>query len=555
MTGEVVLSAALRSNLLSLQRTQANIDKVQNILATGLKVGSALDNPQSFFASQALKNRASDLSRLLDSMGQSIQNIKQANQGVTSLAKLIDQAESLAQEAQGALTNNNGSASITGAKVFRMNQEITATSNLAGNLDFAVTDKNGNALTLTGATVTIANGDTIEQMIANINAIRDPSDNQVLQASLDANGYLKVAVINGGEMRMTFANRNQAIALGYNNINTSEIINGAANATPTNSITVSSSPVLSSTSMYKGAGEIADRSSLIDGIMDETGTSLATLGTNANNRFQVGVNGTLYTIPGAANTMTIQGLIDGINTHSALGTMIRASFDDTTGQIQIQPMNAEVKTLQFGALSGAADPVTSLNLGFGMPGGVTAPAAGNISYENIAFGQGAGQLAQLQKDFNDVRQQIDQLVGDSGYRGTNLLMGDTLTTYFNEDRSSAMSVNGRKLTTGEDGLDIKEAMFLSAQSIADSLAEVRAAKNTVRDFGSLLSNGLSVIQTREDFTKATVDNLEEGSDKLTLADQNEEGAKLLALQTRQQLGVTALSLAAQAQQSVLRLFG
>ena len=58
MTGEVVLSAALRSNLLSLQRTQTSIDKVQNVLSTGLKVSSALDNPQNFFASQSLKNRS-----------------------------------------------------------------------------------------------------------------------------------------------------------------------------------------------------------------------------------------------------------------------------------------------------------------------------------------------------------------------------------------------------------------------------------------------------------------------------------------------------------------
>ena len=49
-------------------------------------------------------------------------------------------------------------------------------------------------------------------------------------------------------------------------------------------------------------------------------------------------------------------------------------------------------------------------------------------------------------------------------------------------------------------------------------------------------------------------DLEEGADKLTLADPNEEGAKMLALQTRMQLGVNSLSLAAQAQQSVLQMF-
>ena len=48
--------------------------------------------------------------------------------------------------------------------------------------------------------------------------------------------------------------------------------------------------------------------------------------------------------------------------------------------------------------------------------------------------------------------------------------------------------------------------------------------------------------------------LEEGADKLTLADMNEESANMLALQTRQQLAINSLSLASQAAQGILRLF-
>jgi hypothetical protein len=53
-SSDVVLSAALRNNLLSLQGTQRLIDTVQLRLATGLKVNSALDGPQQFFTSQSL---------------------------------------------------------------------------------------------------------------------------------------------------------------------------------------------------------------------------------------------------------------------------------------------------------------------------------------------------------------------------------------------------------------------------------------------------------------------------------------------------------------------
>src|ERR1035438_791287 len=110
MTNDVVLSAALRNNLLSLQNTQSSIDTHQGRLATGKKVNSALDNPQSFFASQSLTNAASDLTNLLDSVGQSIQVINAANNGVTALTTLVQQASSIASQAQSALSGSSTTA-------------------------------------------------------------------------------------------------------------------------------------------------------------------------------------------------------------------------------------------------------------------------------------------------------------------------------------------------------------------------------------------------------------------------------------------------------------
>ena len=85
-------------------------------------------------------------------------------------------------------------------------------------------------------------------------------------------------------------------------------------------------------------------------------------------------------------------------------------------------------------------------------------------------------------------------------------------------------------------------------------ADLTAALTTLRSESQTLGSSLSVVQIRQDFTKATINTLQNGSDALTLADSNQEGANLLALQTRQQLSTTALSLAAQADQNVLRLF-
>ena len=164
----------------------------------------------------------------------------------------------------------------------------------------------------------------------------------------------------------------------------------------------------------------------------------------------------------------------------------------------------------------------------------------------------AGQLAELEGQYNNIRTQIDQLVSDSGFRGTNLLDGDNLTTNFNEDRTSSLTTRGVIFTS--DGLGLGKADFSRSETIDSSLTQVRGALNSVRSFGGSLANDLAVIQTRQSFTQSSINTLSAAADKLTIADQNSEGAKLLALQTRQQLGVTALALASQSQQAVLRLF-
>src|SRR5438270_84871 len=65
----IVLSAAVRQNLLSLQNTAELLSTTQNRLASGKKVNTALDNPTNYFTAQGLDNRASDINNLLDGIG------------------------------------------------------------------------------------------------------------------------------------------------------------------------------------------------------------------------------------------------------------------------------------------------------------------------------------------------------------------------------------------------------------------------------------------------------------------------------------------------------
>ena len=100
MSSDIVLSPGVRQILLSLQNTAALMSTTQNRLATGKKVNTALDNPNSFFTSQSLQSRAGDLNELLDWIGQAQKTLEAANQGITSLTKLVQSAQSIVKQAR-----------------------------------------------------------------------------------------------------------------------------------------------------------------------------------------------------------------------------------------------------------------------------------------------------------------------------------------------------------------------------------------------------------------------------------------------------------------------
>jgi flagellin len=96
---DITLTNAVRANLNTLTSTAKMMSDVQNKLATGKKVNSALDNPNSFFTAKGLENRASDLSTLLDDMGQGVQTLKAADKGISAISDLVDAAKAKANQA------------------------------------------------------------------------------------------------------------------------------------------------------------------------------------------------------------------------------------------------------------------------------------------------------------------------------------------------------------------------------------------------------------------------------------------------------------------------
>ena len=133
-----------------------------------------------------------------------------------------------------------------------------------------------------------------------------------------------------------------------------------------------------------------------------------------------------------------------------------------------------------------------------------------------------------------------------------MLTGEDLTVTFNEGRTHKLSIKGKDMRLEKIGIKSREwqttdDVYLSIDKISDVI-------NKIRNFQAELGNNLSVIQTRQNFTEALAEVLEEGADKLVLADMNEASAEYLMLQTRQQLAVNSLSLASQSASSILSLF-
>jgi flagellin len=163
--------------------------------------------------------------------------------------------------------------------------------------------------------------------------------------------------------------------------------------------------------------------------------------------------------------------------------------------------------------------------------------------------------ATLASQFDALLPQIDQLAGNSGLNGINLLAGNDLTITMNEDGTSIVVVTAFNDTAAGDlAINSSPNNWATGTDISTAGVQLTTALMTLRSQAQTLSSNLAVVQIREDFTKAMINMLNNSADSPTFAYINDEGANLLALQTRQQTSTTVLSLAAQADQNVLRLF-
>jgi len=336
---DITLTAGVRQNLLSLQQTADLLNTTQNRLATGKKVNSAFDNPVSYFASQTLSNRASDLSSLLDQIGQATQTLNAANTGLTSLTGLLQQALSIAKQAQSA------TEPTLATDVGTLSGSNTATT--AGNLIVAVTGGSS-------YTIAVAATDTAATIISHFNATSGLGSSGAVTATTDSSGHLELAANPAYSYTVTANTTTAAVGLTAD-ASTNFAANSTAGSTRTTLTTnynnlLSQIDQLAGDASYNGVNLLNGNNLKV--VFNELNTSSLTITGVTFNSAGLGLTALSTTGGGAfQNDTSVQNTLNAIST--ALQTVRTQSetFGTNVATIQVRQDFTKnlINTLQIGS--------------------------------------------------------------------------------------------------------------------------------------------------------------------------------------------------------------
>ena len=583
MNNNITLNASMRSNLLSLRNISKQMDKTQLILATGKKVNSAIDNASSYYQARSLSNRAADLTALLDAMGQGIQTIEAATQGLTSGLEFLEQASAVVTEAMtvavpekewfieqvgenGAVVSTEqelrdaiaagketicvygaidlGDISTSGGLTLKANQKLVGVGYF-GNYD-TTTDK-FSSITATAS-------------IANINLIAINQDNcTVSNLSLNYKNTTINSVVAAVALIGYDANaivENMDIKCSFPDDKTNNYIR--CGITTTKGATASIRGFINIDIFGKGGYAIASYEGGSCTIEEKADVLLKT-------------HSDVQTVRALAawgnSNIGIAGKVL-INNHYGQGIYLMSNGNNSiniykTAEIYFNTTNQAIaNSADGGKGANILNIEAGAKLAFEKDGNVKwykvkedyrdENASGTthyISFDNVESTLNVenvaawslpeviaemtestnGDLSGYSASYQKILDEYDNLILDSSYQGINLLNGALKEITLNENRSNKYKVEGKDMSTANIGLTT--VSWENQSDIIKSLEEITKAVNSIRSFQEELGNHYSIIKTRIDFTEAMTDVLETGADNLTLADMNEASAEYLTLQT------------------------
>jgi flagellin len=445
MSSDIVLTAGIRQNLLSLQQTSLLQQTTQERLSSGKKVNSALDNAVNYFTSAALTARSDELASLLDSMTNGVNTLKTADNGLTSITTTIQSMQATVTQARqdaswqsasytvdaaaisGATTKQitfqGGAVGSTAVSVHLNDQQTISAAYAApassGTLTIQAADINGG----TTVNVPVSPGDTVSTVAANINA---------------AVGY-SLASVSGGTLTLQDANLQQitvggnAAAIGFATT-TSTATPGAADTVDQIVAAINANPLLAGkVKASDNAGQL-QITNLSTSALTVTGISLST----------GKVDGSAGTASVGANTVRAN-LVTQFNE-------LRDQLDKTAADSSFNGVNlltGDVLKLFFNELGTSTLSIQSTN-----PNGVSCSTLGIAA----ATGTELQSNTQLDARLQQLQTALGQVAGQASDFGSHLSIV--------QNRQQFTNAMINTLKTGADGLTLADTNEEGANMLA-----------------------------------------------------------------------------------------
>jgi flagellin len=454
MSSEIVLTAGIRQNLLSLQNTANLQQTTQERLATGKKVNSALDNAVNYFTAAALSTRSNELASLLDSMTNGVNTLKAADNGLTSITQTIQSMQATVTQARQDASWQSGTYTIdattigtttlktisfingavgTSAVSVNLNDQETLTGGFtaatskaaqAGSLTIQAADINGGV----AVTLSVTTNDTATTIVANINA---------------AVGYTLASANGTGKITLQDAGPN-LITLGDNTGGTT--VTGAGFSTTTSTATV-------------GAVESVDQ--LVTAINSNAALSGKIKASDNAGQLQIT---NLSTASLVVTGIGSSGKLDGsTGTNTVLGNSVRANLVSQFNQLKdqldktaqdasfngVNLLNGDVLKLFFNEFSTSTLSIQSTN-----PNGVNSSTLGIGTASNTEFQSNT----QLDTRLLALQSALGQVASQASDFGSNLSIVQNRQDFTNNMINT--------LQTGADGLTLADTNLEGANMLA-----------------------------------------------------------------------------------------
>ena len=568
----ISLTPAIHNNLLSLKRLSSQMSKVQQVLSTGKRVNSALDNASNYYRAQSLTNRAADLMELLNDMDKGIRTIEAATTGLDAGAAFLEQATAVATQALAA-------SKIPAKEWFEKQTGVAAVVSSWNELKAALdSGRQGNIVVYGNIecqdTISLRAGQNLvgvgyygieepdTDKFSQLNFVKKLSSyalktsNVLGSSNIIADMTIKGAVKGSSFIRCLNQMMLSDLDIRYNMSESSSMVTyGVISAIGENADVHLKDVFVQADqddSAYVAVMTIDNHAkATVDGNLAASGNYIGAMFHLSHYTYNDSELNILSSAKILANSTRSNEIVNNqevlypdnnpnrVNIES--GAVVGFMADDKPEYYKfIGDFVSADKDRFYITATNITDICDVKQI---MSAGVEAESF--FRYDDRSAPSSGGQYEALLQGYDDV-------IRDSSYQGINLLTGGERTIGFNETRRHQFTISGKDMSAAALGLEAGE--WQTQGEIAESLNRIASALESIRGFQAELGTHYGIIRTRQDFTEALADVLESGAEELVLADMNEVTAEYLTLQTRQYLAVNALSLAAQSSRGILRLF-